>query len=298
MIPTSRGAYEAECFPFWLCASTVCGGSKLRRLTNLFALYETGRKLGSFRAKLVGGAMMNGTIGTEGLQCIGALEYLINGDAIPIPKTKEAARSLLKSIHTLLAGDDVGKQRYDEYLNAYFIGPIKDDINTFQFALSEELKDASAFFIEVEGNLSTEKLIRGAHYGYPEHVNEVISQQAKDEIDESGRCVVFERPTAAGFHILRAVELIIKQYLAKIPGFIMPPLNRQNWGEYIRCLKDNGASKEVTDTLQGIKDNHRNPLMHPDDTLTQHEAVSLFSICQSMVEALIKDMDTRGFITK
>ena len=60
------------------------------------------------------------------------------------------------------------------------------------------------------------------------------------------------------------------------------PLNRQNWGEYIRLLKDNGAAKEVTDHLQNIKENYRNPLMHPEDILELHEAASLFAVCQSI----------------
>jgi hypothetical protein len=46
----------------------------------------------------------------------------------------------------------------------------------------------------------------------------------------------------------------------------MPPLNRQNWGQYLTLLKDNGAGREVTDHLHNIKDNYRNPLMHPEDT--------------------------------
>jgi hypothetical protein len=52
------------------------------------------------------------------------------------------------------------------------------------------------------------------------------------------------------------------------------------------------------DTLHAIKDNHRNPLMHPEDVLTMHEAVSLFSICQSMIESLISDLEARELIEK
>ena len=76
----------------------------------------------------------------------------------------------------------------------------------------------------------------------------------------------------------------------------MPPLNRNNWGEYIKLLKDNGADKKVTDHLQNIKDNYRNPLMHPEDTLELHEAASLFAVCQSMTESTVADMKKRGFI--
>jgi hypothetical protein len=106
---------------------------------------------------------------------------------------------------------------------------------------------------------------------------------------------VYERSTAAGFHILRSVELTIRQYLTAIPGFVMPP-NRQNWGEYLDLLKKNQAAKEVYDHLYNIKDNYRNPLMHPEDTLEIDEAVSLFAVAQSMNEMLISDMLKKGLV--
>ena len=62
-------------------------------------------------------------------------------------------------------------------------------------------------------------------------------------------------------------------------------------------LKSNGAAKEVTDNLYNIKDNYRNPLMHPEDTLEMDEAVSLFGVAQSMIEMLVRDMEKRGLVT-
>jgi hypothetical protein len=122
-----------------------------------------------------------------------------------------------------------------------------------------------------------------------------------EEIDESGRCLAYERPTASGFHILRAVELTILAYLLAIPRFVMPPINRQNWGEYIEQLrKANGdgktADKETIDHMQSLKDHHRNPLMHPRDTLTIPEAVSLFAIGQSTIEIIVADGLRRGIL--
>ncbi len=96
--------------------------------------------------------------------------------------------------------------------------------------------------------------------------------------------------------MLRSVELTIQQYLTAVPGFVMPPLNRQNWGEYLKLLKENGAGKEVTDHLHNVKDNYRNPLMHPEDVLEMDEAVSLFALSQAMNEMLISDMLKRGLI--
>ncbi len=187
---------------------------------------------------------------------------------------------------------------WDETLESAKIEGFKSQIEHFETVLHDELAKLPAFICEDEmlGNLSVDKLLKGAHHGYSVSAKSALSAGCKAEIDEAGKCLAYERSTAAGFHILRSVEMAVKQYLSLVPGFVMPPVHRLNWGEYIKLLKDNGASKEVTDTLQSIKDNHRNPLMHPEDTLDLPEAVTLMSLCQSMSEILIADMKKRALI--
>ncbi len=50
------------------------------------------------------------------------------------------------------------------------------------------------------------------------------------------------------------------------------------------------GSAKVLSCLQQIKDLHRNPLMHPEETLTLEEAISLFGICQSAISAMLKEI--------
>jgi hypothetical protein len=185
-----------------------------------------------------------------------------------------------------------------EAVSAYEAKLLADEVKEFETLLSDELNKLPFFFLEDEkiGNLSVAKLRKGASDGYPSEVRIRLTVACKSEIDESAKCLVFERSTASGFHILRSVELTIKQYLQSVPGFVMPPINRQNWGEYLKLLKENNASREVTDQLHNIIFNYRNPLMHPEDTLDLPEAVSLFAVAQSMNEMLITDMLERKLI--
>ncbi len=178
------------------------------------------------------------------------------------------------------------------------IDTLREKIHEFETLLEDELSKLPVYVLDDEkiGNFSIRKLLGGASNGYPKCTRDRLSQESRNEIDEAGKCLVYERSTAAGFHILRSVELTIRQYLLAIPGFVMPPLNRQNWGEYLRLLKDNGATREVTDHLHNIKDNYRNPLMHPEDTMGTDEAVSIFAVAQSMNEMLITDMLKRSLI--
>ena len=207
-----------------------------------------------------------------------------------LPAAVQRAKTISERI------SDITKDDWPERINDGVLELLKEAVIAFESSLQDELERLPIFACEEEkiGNLSVDKLLKGASNGYPSKTKDHLTSLCLTEIDEAGRCLVFDRGTAAGFHLLRSVELAIRQYLTAIPSFTMPPLNRQNWGEYLKLLKENGAGKDVTDHLYNIKDNYRNPLMHPEDTLGVDEAVSLFGVAQSMNEMLIADMKKRG----
>ncbi|MGB8889012.1 MAG: hypothetical protein WCC87_19950 [Candidatus Korobacteraceae bacterium] len=185
-----------------------------------------------------------------------------------------------------------------ESIDADAVTYFKTTIQEFETLLEDELSKLPIFCCEDDriGNFSFQKLMKGASNGYAPKTKSRLTPECIREIDESGKCLIYELSTASGFHVLRSVELTIRQYLLSIPGFTLPPLNRQNWGEYLQLLKDNGAGRTVTDHLYNIKDNYRNPLMHPQDSIEMDEAVSLFAVSQSMNEMMIADMVKRKLI--
>lgn len=204
---------------------------------------------------------------------------------------------LAKSLSGLLADIAPSTGFTDRKITQAETDTIQEAVASFENILHKEIADLPLFLVVEKGNFSTEKLIIGASVGYPKKVRDFLAivPACELEIDEAGRCLAFERATACGFHILRSVEIIIRHYVLKATGSL-PPLNRQNWGEYISVLRNAGAAKEITDLLQNIKDNYRNPLMHPVDVLEIDDAISLVAICQSTTEALIRDMEKRKLI--
>jgi hypothetical protein len=132
-------------------------------------------------------------------------------------------------------------------------------------------------------------LIIGASDGCPAKTKAKLSKEALDEIDESGKCLAFDRGTASAFHILRSLEIVTKDYIAKT-GVPMPPQNGCNWGEYIKVLRDNNKPNEISDLLQIIKDNYRNPIMHPEDSVSMDEALGLFNLCQSAIDVICSNI--------
>jgi hypothetical protein len=281
----------------WL-GSRIIGGGSVRKLDNLYALYELGRRMGALRSMLKTKQVMDSDIGSQCFLCMEGLKYLVSDAAVPLQRSKESAVKLHGSIQAMINGDPVtdAKQEYREPLNPFFTTPIKEDIDTFQIALSEELKSLPLFSVEGKGNLSTDRLVDGAADGYPASVIALLDTFTIREINEGGRCLAYAMPTACGFHILRAVEVGLKGYVLAATG-TLPKLNNRNWGEYITQMTNAGASSDLIDLLRILK-TKRNPLMHPKDSLEMEDAIGIFCICQNAIETLISDVRAKGLDVK
>jgi hypothetical protein len=168
-----------------------------------------------------------------------------------------------------------------------------DWVSSFTTTLEDEFSTLHAFCVSDKGNFSVDRLVKGASKGLSPSVQSVLSAASSSEIDEAGQCLVLGRSTACGFHALRALELLMIDYVKAANGAL--PKHR-NWGQYIESLKTGGASARLTDHLRAIKDHHRNPLMHPEDVLTIHEATSLLAVSQAAVEIIVAEMRDRKFV--
>jgi hypothetical protein len=67
----------------------------------------------------------------------------------------------------------------------------------------------------------------------------------------------------------------------------------RNWSVYIKTLREYWADEKVVLILDQIKDLHRNPIIDPEQRLTNDEALSLIGIMDSAVTAIIADMKER-----
>ena len=217
---------------------------------------------------------------------VAARDFVEQEDPKLFRSSRERAEALEKIIQGIL-------NDFSGAVNATFteeqIRNLHYALGEFEIVLNKELSDTPAFIVEEKGNFSVSKLTQGASIGYSTLAISRLTSECKTEVDEAGRCLAFSRPTASGFHILRAVELVVKQLIVSL-GLTVPPVQRCNWGEYISILRDGNAPKEITDLLQVLKDNYRNPIMHPEQTLDIDESVGLFSMCQSVIEVLCKKM--------
>jgi hypothetical protein len=117
----------------------------------------------------------------------------------------------------------------------------------------------------------------------------------EDEIHnfrEGGKCLAFQVPTAAAFHIFRGAESVIRRYYEAVIGQL-PKHKMRNWGAYIKHLRRSGADVKVIAILEQIKDLHRNPVIHPEAQLSNDDAQSLIGIMDSAITAMVVEMKER-----
>ena len=168
---------------------------------------------------------------------------------------------------------------------------LHKQLEAFDIILRNTCGFVPAYHVSPKGILSTQKLVNSAEEMFSSEVLSHLSKVATEDIKSAGRCLAFNLPTSVGFHIIRALEAVVVDYIVKKTG-TRP--KRRELAEYVDILKKQEASEDVVFVIDQIRRLHRNPLMHPEDILTPDEAMDLFLLCRSAINSTISDMDKNG----
>jgi hypothetical protein len=152
--------------------------------------------------------------------------------------------------------------------------------------MQAELSNVDCYYVTQKGGYDTNLLVVNAEKMFPSDLPVKVSEAITD-IREAGRCLGYEASTAAGFHILRALESVVRKYWGATAKGKTHPKNK-TLGSYVKQLNDNNlGDPKVRAVLQQIKDLHRNPIAHPGDSLSLDETIGLFGIVHSAIAAMI-----------
>ena len=105
-----------------------------------------------------------------------------------------------------------------------------------------------------------------------------LDEYTRYDLEEAGKCIAFERPTAAAFHLMRATEATLRRlYCAKVKRQRVDPLL---WGPMVQHLRRRRDSppRPLLDGLDNIRHNFRNPTQHPDAIYDIQEAQDLLAL--------------------
>jgi hypothetical protein len=99
----------------------------------------------------------------------------------------------------------------EEEIGWALANPIQQAAIKFETILAAELSSSDTYWISPKGTHKTSMLIRSAHSLLPSSITDGYPEASAD-FDEAGRCWLFDTYTAAGFHLMRATESIIREY--------------------------------------------------------------------------------------
>jgi hypothetical protein len=129
---------------------------------------------------------------------------------------------------------------------------------------------------------------------FSDEVRAEMDSDEQDNIIQAGKCLAFEVPTAAAFHIFRAAESVMRRYYVAVVG-TTPAKKLRNWGAYLKNLRDHGgADPKILHSLEQIKDLYRNPTIHPETRYTPEEALSLVGLAENLISSMVGEIRRRA----
>jgi hypothetical protein len=196
---------------------------------------------------------------------------------------KNHAPAVIVLMDAILAREDTATIQFAEGIS------LLTALNTFEMALLSEASIADAYYVLEKDPYSTLALITKGETLFPPDTLKK-APEAHLDLQEAGRCIAYELPTAAAFHIHRATEAVLRRYWTAVTGDSAKPKIR-SIGVYLAALrKKNCGDPKVIAALSQMNDLHRNPTIHPEGYLNVAEAIALVGLANSVVAAMLKEI--------
>lgn len=175
---------------------------------------------------------------------------------------------------------------------SYHAYELNEALKEFEPVLAAECTALDTYVVSQKRGYHTPDLVDRSEIMLDHETRAVLPIGVISDIKAAGRCLAFDIPTAAGFHILRAVEAVMGAYYTHLTGNQLAKRHR-NWGLYLQKLtKLHNADSKIRGALEHIKECYRNPIAHPDATLTEGQAIMLFGLSLSVIELMAETLRT------
>jgi hypothetical protein len=187
--------------------------------------------------------------------------------------------------------EQMGSKGIDEKMQRHEIWMLKRAYTEYKIAFSAELATLNSYFVTHKLPFDSRALLTLGETLFPADLPIKVPEAVMDA-REAGKCLAYEAPTAAGFHMFRVLESVLRKYYAHVTGGSASPKQR-NIAVYIHAMrKAQRGDEKILSTIKQIADLHRNPLSHPDAILTTDEAIATAGIVRSAVTLMLSVLST------
>ncbi|WP_314945930.1 hypothetical protein [Bradyrhizobium cosmicum] len=271
---------------------------------NPFSFYDFGKTIQTL-------VELTGNVASQRLfwplwQAKGKMEELITGQPIPIGISEGKARETVRRMAALynekfqvLDADGKPTLRFPDEkeppVNEWELNWIRLAIKEFETVFAEEMRETATYFVPRRGIYHTPALVDAADETFPADLRPHIPQKAKEDWKAAGRCLAFNLLSASGFHVARAVEACLEVYYQLFSG--KPDETLNGWKDYIIALEKIAAKnptpcplKKTLTELDQMREDYRNPIVHPRVVLTESDARMLFANGESLIIAMAQEL--------
>ncbi len=228
-------------------------------------------------------------------------KFLAETQDIPFPKTRDAAMKLLTRISEVQT-KAMGSFFEPGSTTTTVISPatevhLKKLLADFEGEFDHDSREINVFSVPHRCAYSTTILIERGEDLLPPAIKNGIDAYAQHEIQEAAKCLAFGLPSAAGFHLARGVESVLRRYYDVLSGGAprpkLPNGNDVAMFGYIDQVRG-WAEAKVVSVLEQFTRLHRNPISHPGAVLEEEEALTLVGITVSTITAMVNDAKSKG----
>lgn len=167
---------------------------------------------------------------------------------------------------------------------------LADVMQRIRLTLDSELQGFETYVVTPK-IIDVTKLIADVPSLFAPEVFEALPEIARYDFSEAGKCIAFERPTAAAFHVLRGTESVLRFfYCEAVRQKRVSPLM---WGPVVKDLRTRAKTKRLTtllNNLDNIRVSFRNPTQHPEKSYDIHEVQDLWSLCVEVVNRMLRTL--------
>jgi hypothetical protein len=167
---------------------------------------------------------------------------------------------------------------------------LKEIMETLRPTLIAEAEGKVAF-IASDKRIDVNKLLGNVAGLLAPDVHDAMSEVARYDFDEAGKCIAFERPTAAAFHLIRGTESVLRDYYCSTVK--RSRVKNLMWGpmvEHLKKRKTGAPPAGLLNNLDNIRVHFRNPTAHPEKVYDIDEAQDLFGLCAEVVNRMVRAM--------
>lgn len=171
---------------------------------------------------------------------------------------------------------------------------LQEMMNVIRTTLEAEINGIKAFSV-TQKRIDIDKLINDVPSLFAPGIFSKMPDIAKYDFNEAGKCIAFERSTAAAFHILRGTEDCIRHY------YLMLVRQRRvqdySWGPVVKDLRSRRKTQKyetLHNHLDNIRLSFRNPTQHPEKIYDIQEVQDLWNLCIEAANRMCKILKEEG----